>query len=75
MNKCPHYVKFPHHMGKLLFNLTPSEPLASVKKLPYFDEPIECNVLLEGILPLGVDDPINYLMFNVVMIDFCRGHV
>jgi hypothetical protein len=47
-------------MGKLLLNLTPSEPLALVKKLPCFDDPVELDVLLSGALCLGVHDPINY---------------
>jgi hypothetical protein len=55
-----HCIKFLHHMGKLLLNLTPGEPLALMKKLPCFDDPIELDVLLVGALHLGVHDLINY---------------
>jgi hypothetical protein len=53
-------------MGKHLLNLTPSEPLALVKKFPYFDDSIELDVLLAGGLHLGVHDPINSRMFNAI---------
>jgi hypothetical protein len=62
-------------MGKLLSNSTPSEPLALVKKLPCFDHPIELDVLLMGVLHLGVHDPINFILLNAVKIEFCRGQV
>jgi hypothetical protein len=71
----PHCIKFLHQMGKLLLNLTPGEPLALVKKFPYFDDPIELDVLLVGALHLGVHDPINYFLFNAVKIELCRGQV
>jgi hypothetical protein len=70
-----HCVKFFYHMGKLLLNLTPSEPLALVKKLPRFDDPIELDVMLEGAIHLGFHDPIKYHMFNAIRIEFCRGQV
>jgi hypothetical protein len=70
-----HFINFLHQMGKLLLNQTPGEPLALMKKLPCFDDPIELDVLLVGSLHLIVHDPINYLLFNVVIIDFCRGQV
>jgi hypothetical protein len=62
-------------MGKLLLNLTPGEPLALMKKLPCFDDPIELDVLLVGALHLEVHDPINCRMFNAFEIEFCRGQV
>jgi hypothetical protein len=62
-------------MGKLLLNLTLGEPLAMMKKLPYFDDPIVLDVLLASALHLGFHDPINCFMFNVVRIELCRGKV
>jgi hypothetical protein len=62
-------------MGKILLNLTPSEPLALVKKLSCFDDPIELDVLMVGDLHIGVNDPINCFLFNAVNIEFCRGQV
>jgi hypothetical protein len=66
-------------MGKILLNITPGEPLSLVKKLPYFDNPIELDVLLVGALHLGVHDSINYHLFNSVRIYSCRiqvlGHI
>jgi hypothetical protein len=70
-----HCIKFLHQMGKLLLNLTPGEPLALMKKLPCFDDPIELDVLLVGALHLGVHDLINCHMFNAVRIELCRGQV
>jgi len=70
-----HYAKFLHHTGKLLLNMSPSEPLALMKKLPYFDNPIVLDILLVGAIIFGVHDPIKYLFFNVVRIEFCRGQV
>jgi hypothetical protein len=55
-------------MGKILLNLTLGEPLSLVKKLPYFDDPIELDVLLASALHIGVHDSINFLLFNVFMI-------
>jgi hypothetical protein len=51
-----HCVKCFHHMGKILLNLTPGEPLALVKKLSCFDNLIELYVLLAGFLHLGFHD-------------------
>ena len=61
-----HCIKFLHHMGKLLLNLTPSEPLSLMNKLNFFDEPIELDIILAGVLCLGFHDPINCCMFNVL---------
>jgi hypothetical protein len=47
-------------MRKLLLNLTPGEPLALMKKLPCFDDPIEFDSLLVGVLCLGVHDLIKF---------------
>jgi hypothetical protein len=64
--------KFLHHMGKLLLNLTPGEPLSLMKNLLFFDDPIELYVLPVGSLCLSVHDPINYLLFNEVNIESYR---
>jgi hypothetical protein len=60
------YIKFLHQMGKLLLNLTPGEPLSLMKKLNFFDESIELDIILAGVLRLGFHDPINCCMFNVL---------
>jgi hypothetical protein len=60
-------------MGKLLLNLTPSEPLALVKKLSCFDNLIELYVLLVGSLHLGVHDLIHCILLNAVRIEFYVG--
>jgi hypothetical protein len=62
-------------MRKLLLNLTPGEPLALMKKLPCFDDPIEFDSLLVGVLCLGVHDLINCHMFDAGRIEFCRGQL
>jgi hypothetical protein len=71
----PYCIKFLHWIEKLLLNLTPDKPLALVKKLPYFDNPIELDVLQVGALNIGVHDLINFFLFNVFMVDLCRGQV
>jgi hypothetical protein len=62
-------------MGKLLLNLTLSEPLALVKKFPCFNDLIELDILLVGFICLGVHDPMKYHMFNAIRIALCRGQV
>jgi hypothetical protein len=62
-------------MGKVLLNLTPSEPLSLMKKLPYFDDPIDLDGLLESVLFIGVHDLINCHMFYVFRIEFYRGQL
>jgi hypothetical protein len=62
-------------MGKILLNLTPCEPLSLVKKLPYFDNLIELDVLLAGSLHLGVHDLIHYFLLNAFKIELCRSQV
>jgi hypothetical protein len=62
-------------MGKLLLNLTLGEPLALVKKLSFFDEPIELDVILVDYLHIGVHDLIKCIIFNAAKIDLCRGQV
>jgi hypothetical protein len=54
-------------------NLTLGEPLSLVKKLPFFDDPIELDVLLMVALHLGLRDLINYFMFNPFNIELFRG--
>jgi hypothetical protein len=58
-----HCINSLHQMGKLLVNLTPSEPLSLMKKMPCFDDLIELDVLLEGDLHLGFHD--SYQFFPV----------
>jgi hypothetical protein len=56
-------------MGKLLLNLALGEPLALVKELSYFDNPIKLDPLLESSLNLSVHDLINGGLFHVVRVD------
>jgi hypothetical protein len=65
-----HCVKFLHHMGKLLLNLTPGEPLALMKKFPCFDNLIELDGKFEGVIFLGVHDVIKCPMFVAVKNEF-----
>jgi hypothetical protein len=58
-----------------MLNLTPGEPLSMVKTFPYFDDPIELDVLLVGSLHLGVHDLIIFFLFDAFRIDLCRGQV
>ena len=58
-------------MRKLLLNLTPGDPLALVKKLPGFDNPIELDALLASALHLCIHDPINGSLFQAVRVKFC----
>jgi len=60
-------------MMKLLLNLTPSEPLSLMKKLPCFDEPTEFDNMMEGVLCIGIHDRINYFLFYAGRIEFSRG--
>jgi hypothetical protein len=46
-----------------------------VKKFPCFDNPLDLDVLLAGLLHFGVHDPINCIMFNAIRIELCRGQV
>jgi hypothetical protein len=62
-------------MGKLLLNLTPSEPLALVKYLSYFDDLIKLDVLLVVEIHPSVHDVINCCLFIIVRIELCRGQV
>jgi hypothetical protein len=55
-------------MGKRLLNLTPGEPVSLMKKLPFFNDPIDLDVLLESALHIGVYNPIKYHLFNVFII-------
>jgi hypothetical protein len=51
-------------MGKPLLISTPAEPLSLKKKLPCFDDLIELDVFLVSALNIGVDELINYFLFN-----------
>ena len=60
-------------MWTILLNLAPSEPFSLVKKFPYFNKSIDLYVLLVGVLHIGVHDPVNCRILNVVMVEFCMG--
>ena len=62
-------------MRKLLLNLTFGEPIDLVKKLSYFDNPIELYVMMEISLHLGVHDLVHYIFINVVRVQLCRVQV
>jgi hypothetical protein len=49
-----HYIKFLHHMDKLLLNLVPSQPLSLLMKLHCFNNIIELYVMLVSTFHLGV---------------------
>jgi hypothetical protein len=51
-----------------MLNLAPSEPLGLVQELPYFDNPIKLNPLLESALHLCIYYMINVFMFHSVMV-------
>ena len=55
----PHCVEFLHEMRKLLWNLVPGEPLFLVKELACFDNLIQLDILLAGVLDLCVHNPIS----------------
>jgi hypothetical protein len=57
-------------MGKLLLNLTPSEKLSRMKKLPYFDDLIELDGVLVDVICLGDHDTLNLILFDAIKIDF-----
>jgi len=60
-------------MEKRLLNLTPSNPLALVKQLFFFDNSIELYVLMECYLHISVHDPIHYIFPNALKVDFYKG--
>lgn len=68
-------------MGKPLLILAPGEPLALMKKFPYFDNLVEFYVLSVSILCLGVHDFIHCIIFKAIrndfngdqLLDFLRG--
>jgi hypothetical protein len=62
-------------MGKILLNLDFGEPLALLKKFPYFDNMVELYVLLVVRLHLVVHDMIDYIFLKEDMIDLCRGQL
>jgi hypothetical protein len=69
---------FPFHQVPASYeenfsNLIHGEPLSLMKKFPCFDDQIEFYSLLVGVLYLGIDDPINFRMFDARRIYFCRG--
>jgi hypothetical protein len=54
-----------------MLNLAPSELLALVQELPFFDNPIKLNPLLESALDLCIYYLINVFMFHSVMVEIC----
>jgi hypothetical protein len=56
-----HFVEFPHQVREFLLNLAPGEPLSLVQELPYLDNPITPDPLLETALDLCV----HYLIYSV----------
>jgi hypothetical protein len=54
-----------------MLNLAPSEPLALVQELPYFDNPIMLNPLLESAHDLCIYYLISVFMFHSVMVEIC----
>jgi len=70
-----HSIKFIHYMEKLLLNMNPSEPLAMMKKLPCFDNPIDLDGILTSVLCLGFHDPIKCHLFDAVIIELCRVQI
>jgi hypothetical protein len=67
-----HCVEFPHHMRKFLLNLAPSEPLALVQELPYFDNSIKLDPLLMSAINMSVPDMINGCLFHAIKVDIYR---
>jgi hypothetical protein len=56
-------------MRKFLLNFSPSEPLALVQKLPYFDNLIKLDPLLASALDLCVHNMISGFLFHVVRVE------
>jgi hypothetical protein len=53
-----HCIEFPHHMGNLLLNLSPGEPLSLVQELPCFENSIKLDPLLVSALDIFFDNMI-----------------
>ena len=53
-------------MRKFLLNLVPGEPLSLVKELACFDNLIQMDLLLVGVLDLGVHNLISCGLFHAV---------
>jgi hypothetical protein len=53
-------------MGKFLLDLIPSELLAIVKKLLYFDNPVELYILLVSALHFSIHDLVYCILFNEI---------
>jgi hypothetical protein len=60
-------------MGKILLNLNLDEPFSLLKKLFFFDNPIELDVSLLGSLNIRVYDPIQCIFLKVVTINLRRS--
>jgi hypothetical protein len=58
-----------------MLNLTHVEQLFVMNKMPYFDDPIEFDSLLVGVLCISVHDTIKYLIFDARRIVFYRGQL
>jgi hypothetical protein len=71
---CSAYILYMvYYMEKLLLNLAPHEPLALMKNLPCFDDPVELYVLLVGAINLCIHDLINYSLLKVVKVELRSG--
>jgi len=64
----PHCIEFLHEMRKLLLNLVPGEPFSLVKEFAYFDNLIQLDMMLVGVLDLCVHDSISCILFHVIWI-------
>ena len=62
----PYCVECLQEMGKLLLNLVPGKPLALVKELSNFNNLIQLDLLLVGVLKLCVHDLISRGIFNAI---------
>lgn len=58
-----------------MLNLVPGEPLAMVKELTCFNNPIQLDPLLASVLDLCVNDIISCGMFDVAGVEICWCHL
>lgn len=67
----PHCVQSLHEVKKFLLNLVPSEPLALVRELAYFDNLIQLDPLLESVLDMYIHDLIICGLFHAACVQLC----
>jgi hypothetical protein len=70
----PHCIKFLYY-EEFLLDTVLGEPLALMKKLPYFDNLIELYALLVGTFQLGVHDLVCYKFLNAIKVEIDSGQV